>query len=94
MPKGLRKRTSAPAPSEPVPARAVASRHSHGGKLVALADLRALVERHRRMTARRTATWRYVAAQLAPAARSADPVYVALVMRIAPSIEGVECQPK
>jgi hypothetical protein len=40
------------------------------------------------------ATWRYVAAQLTPAARSADPVYVALVMRIAPSIEGVECQPK
>jgi hypothetical protein len=32
MPKALRKRGNVPAPSEPVPARAVTSRHSHGGE--------------------------------------------------------------
>jgi hypothetical protein len=64
-------------------------------KLVALADLRALVEQHRQVYCGGMAIWSYVALPLTTgAARSADPMRVALVTRTAPSIDDVERQPK
>jgi hypothetical protein len=63
-------------------------------KLVTLADVRELIERH--LPARHfrdKATWRVVAKDLKAAALGADPAEVSIALRMALSLEGVECQP-
>jgi hypothetical protein len=40
------------------------------------------------------ATWRHVAAELDKAAAGGDPVELSVALRMALSIEGVECRPK
>jgi len=60
-------------------------------KLTTLADVRALIERHLPAHCRDKATWRYVAKELAEAARGeGDASEVSLVLRMALSLEGVE----
>ena len=63
-------------------------------KLVTLADVRALVEKHLPRQIRARPTWRYVAARLKEAADGADPADVAAALVIALALEGVKCQPK
>ncbi|MGA2841734.1 MAG: hypothetical protein ABSG18_16430 [Steroidobacteraceae bacterium] len=59
--------------------------------LKTLADVRALIERHLPQHFRAKATWRYVAARLAEAARGGDTMDVAVPLRLVLSMEGVEC---
>ena len=61
--------------------------------LKTLGDVRALM-RHLPQQTREKDTWRYVEARLAEAARGGDTVDVAVSLRSAPSIEGVECHPE
>ena len=60
-------------------------------ELVALADVRELIERHLPAHFRDKATWRVVAKDLK--ATGADPAEVSIALRMALSLEGVECQP-
>ena len=62
--------------------------------LKTLADVQTLIDRHLPAHYRAKATWRYVAAQLEKAAAGADVVDVAIALRLALSLEGVECRPK
>jgi hypothetical protein len=63
-------------------------------KLKTLADVRDLIERHLPQHFRAKPTWRYVAARLAEAAHGGDTVDVAVPLRLALSMEGVECHPE
>ena len=63
-------------------------------RLEALADVRALVERHLPAQIRAKPHWRYVAAQLKEAAEGADPAGVAAALVIALALEGIKCRPK
>jgi hypothetical protein len=62
-------------------------------KLVTLADVRELIDRHLPAHYRDKATWRVVAKELKAAALGADPAEVSIALRMALSLEGVECQP-
>ena len=62
--------------------------------LVTLADVRALIERHLPVHFRDKATWRVVAKDLKAAALGGDAAEVSLALRMALSLEGIECQPK
>jgi hypothetical protein len=61
--------------------------------LKTLADVRSLM-RHLPTEHRERMTWRYVAQQLDKAAAGADAADVAIALRLAPTIEGVECLPE
>jgi hypothetical protein len=61
--------------------------------LKTLADVRVLIERHLPRHFRAKPTWRYVVARLAEAAHSDNTVDVAVSLRLALSMEGVECRP-
>lgn len=60
--------------------------------LETLADVRALVEKHLPEHCRRKTTWRYVADRLAAAAKGGDIADVVVPLRMALSMEGVECR--
>jgi len=62
--------------------------------LKTLADVRALIERHLPPNFRAKATWHYVAARLAEAARGGDTVDVAVPLQMVLSMERVECHPE
>jgi hypothetical protein len=62
--------------------------------LVTLADVRELIDRHLPAHFRDKATWRVVAKDLKAATLGADAAEVSLALRIALSMEGLECQPK
>jgi hypothetical protein len=62
--------------------------------LKTLADVRALIERHLPAERRERPTWRYVAQQLAKAARGGNTAEVAFALRIMLSMEGVDCRPQ
>ena len=61
--------------------------------LVALTDVRELIEGHLPAHFRDKATWRVVAKDLKAAALGADPAEVSIALRMALSLEGVKCQP-
>ncbi len=61
--------------------------------LKTLADVRELM-RHLPAEHRERPTWRHVAAELEQAAAGADPVDVAIALRLALMLENVECRPK
>ncbi len=61
--------------------------------LKTLADVRELM-RHLPPEHRQRPTWRHVAAELEQAAAGADPVDVAVALRLALMLENVECRPK
>jgi hypothetical protein len=63
-------------------------------KLVTLADVRELIEQHLPAHCRDKASWRVVAKDLKAAALGADPAEVSIALRMALSLEGVECRPK
>jgi hypothetical protein len=63
-------------------------------KLAALADVRVLIEKHLPKDRRERRSWRHVAAELDKAAAGADTADVAIALRLALMIEGVECQPQ
>lgn len=60
--------------------------------LTTLADVRALIERHLPVDHRDKAIWRDVAAYLAEAARGGDVVDLMVSLRMALSLEGVQCR--
>jgi hypothetical protein len=63
--------------------------------LVTLADVRSLIERDLTTGCRRKAAWRYVARRLGEAADDGgDTTRVAVALRMALSMEGVECRPR
>jgi hypothetical protein len=62
--------------------------------LTTLGDVRTLIEKHLPAHFRDKATWRHVAAELDKAAAVGDAADVAVALRIALSLEGVECRPK
>jgi hypothetical protein len=61
-------------------------------KLVTLADIRELIG-HLPKEFRDKSTWRHVQAELAKAVEGADPVDVAVALRLALNLERVECRP-
>jgi hypothetical protein len=63
-------------------------------KLVTLADVRELIERHLPAHFHDKATWRVVAKDLKAAAQGADTAEVSIALRMALSLEGVECRPQ
>jgi hypothetical protein len=63
-------------------------------KLVTLADVRELIEQHLPAYCQDKASWRVVAKDLRAAALGADPIGVSVALRMALSLEGVECRPK
>ena len=63
-------------------------------KLATLADVQALIEKHLPNNRRERRSWRHVAGELDKAAASADTVDVAIALRLALMIEGVECLPQ
>jgi hypothetical protein len=63
-------------------------------KLVTLADVRELIEQHLPTHFRDKATWRVVAKDLKAASLGADPAEVSIALRMALSLEGVECRPQ
>jgi hypothetical protein len=62
--------------------------------LATLADVRSLIAKHLPAHFRDKATWQHVAAELDKAAAGGDAADVAVALRIALSLEGVECRPK
>ena len=62
-------------------------------KLVTLADVRELIDRHLPAHFRDKATWRVVAKDLKAAAQDVDTAEVSIALRMALSLEGVACQP-
>jgi len=62
--------------------------------LATLADVRKLIEKHLPSGHRGKPTWRHVAAELDKAAAGADTIDVSIALRLALSLEGVECRPK
>ena len=65
----------------------------HVMRLITLADVRELIERHLPAHFRDKATWRVVAKDLKAAAQDVDTAEVSIALRMALSLEGVECQP-
>ena len=63
-------------------------------QLRTLADVRELIEQHLPAYCGDKASWRVVAKNLRAAALGADPIEVSVALRMALSLEGVECQPK
>ena len=64
-------------------------------RLVTLADVRQLIERHLPPQVRAKPTWRYVTAQMVEAAAGrGDTADVAIPLRLALILERVECHPK
>ncbi len=61
-------------------------------RLRTLADVRELM-RHLPAEHRKRPTWRHVAAELEQAAAGADPVDVAVALRLVLMLENVECRP-
>jgi hypothetical protein len=61
--------------------------------LITLADVRKLLGHLPKQT-REKSTWQHVAAELAEAAKGADPANVAVALRMVLSLEGVECRVK
>ena len=59
-----------------------------------LDDVRSLIEKHLPAHFRDKATWQHVAAELDKAAAGGDAADVAVTLRIALSLEGVECHPR
>jgi hypothetical protein len=66
----------------------------HVMRLTTLADVRELIDRHLPAHFRDKATWRVVAKDLKGAAQGADTAEVSLALRMALSLEGVECRPQ
>ena len=62
--------------------------------LTTLADVRELVERHLPAEARERETWRYVAIQLAEAARGGDTKEVEIALQLVLQLEKVPCLPQ
>jgi hypothetical protein len=62
--------------------------------LTTFADVRTLIAKHLPAHFRDKATWRHVAAELDKAATGGVAVDVSVALRIALSLEGVECRPK
>jgi hypothetical protein len=62
--------------------------------LATLGDVRTLVEKHLPGHFRDKRSWRHVAAELDKAAASGDTADVSIALRMALSLEGVECRPK
>lgn len=60
--------------------------------LTTLADIRQLVERHLPAETRAKETWRYVAEQLAKAARGGDINDAVISLRLGLKLEQVPCQ--
>ena len=56
--------------------------------------MRQLIEHHLPAYCRDKASWRVVARDLRAAALGADPIEVSVALRMALSLEGVECRPK
>jgi len=63
-------------------------------KLATLADVRALITKHLPKARRERLAWRHVAAELDKAAAGADTTDVAIALRLALTIEHVECLPQ
>jgi hypothetical protein len=63
-------------------------------KLVTLDDVRSLIEKHLPAHFRDKQTWQHVATELDNAAAGGDAADVAVALRIALSLEGVECRPQ
>jgi hypothetical protein len=57
------------------------------------ADVRDMIQKHLPATTREKSTWRHVLEQLDKAAHGADPIDVAVALRLVLSMEGVECRP-
>ena len=62
-------------------------------KLVTLADVRQLLEKHLPADYREKDFWQHVAAQLAEAASGGDIMDVSIALRLALMLEKVQCQP-
>ena len=62
--------------------------------LSTLADVRELVERHLPAECRERETWRFVANQVAEAARGGDVKDVEIALQLALQLEQVPCLPK
>ena len=62
-------------------------------KLITLADVRELVEKHLPADYRQKDTWQHVAAQLADAASGGDIMDVSIALRLALMLERVQCRP-
>jgi hypothetical protein len=56
-----------------------------------LADVRTLIAKHLPAHFRDKRTWQHVAAELDKSATGGDPVEVSVALRLALSLEGVEC---
>jgi len=61
--------------------------------LATLAKLRALIVKHLPKDRRERSTWRHVAVEFDKAAAGADTTDVGIALRLALSLEGVECEP-
>jgi hypothetical protein len=61
--------------------------------LTTLADVRKLIELMPKEFRKRS-TWQHVAAELDKATRGADPIDLAVALRLVLSIEGVPCEPQ
>jgi hypothetical protein len=62
--------------------------------LATLADVRTLIAKHLPTHFRDKRSWRHVAAELDKAAAGGDTAEASLALRMALSLEGVECRPK
>ena len=62
--------------------------------LKAVGDVRTLIAKHLPADFRDKQTWQHVTAELDKAAADGDPVELSVALRMALSLEGVECRPK
>jgi hypothetical protein len=62
--------------------------------LTTLGDVRTLIDKHLPPHFRDKLSWRHVAAELDKAAAGGDAADVAVALRMALSLEGVECRPR
>ena len=62
--------------------------------LKTLGDVRTLIAKHLPAHFRDKRTWQHVAAELDKAAAGGDAADVAVALRMALSLEGVECRPR
>jgi hypothetical protein len=69
-------------------------RSIHNNTLTTLADARTLIAKHLPEHFRDKQSWRHVAAELDKAAAGGDTAEPSLALRMALSLEGVECRPQ
>jgi hypothetical protein len=73
---------------------AAATRNPKVMTLKTVGDVRTLIAKHLPVHFRDKRTWQHVAAKLDKAAAGGDAADVSVALRIALSLEGVECRPR